>query len=108
MPSVYDSRAETLAMMAATRAEIRALLEPPAANSAIEDGGEHESGSEFPRSRTMRLLLSGRGLGTAAALIGGLLVARPALFLRALRLIPSGAVARMLLVKGIAWMRTER
>ena len=36
----------------------------------------------FPRSRTMQMLMSGRGLGTLGALAAGLIVARPALALR--------------------------
>jgi hypothetical protein len=53
------------------------------------------------------LLMSGRGLGTVGALAGGLLLARPALALRLLRMLPSGAIARMLVVKAIASLRAR-
>ena len=56
----------------------------------------------------MQLLLSGRGIGTVGAVVGGLVLARPALALRLLRMIPAGAVARMLLIKGIAALRHRR
>jgi hypothetical protein len=99
-----DSRNETLAKMAHSRAEIRRLLEPPP--QAV--GSDQGAGGVFPRSRTMKLLLSGRGVGTVGAVVGGLLVARPALAIRLLRLIPAGAVARMLLIKGISALRAKR
>jgi hypothetical protein len=93
--------------MAESRAEIRRLLEP-AAEPAADSVSGPEDGGTFPRSQTMKMLLSGRGLGTLSALVGGVLVARPALALRLLRLVPTGAVARMLLVKGIAAFRARR
>jgi hypothetical protein len=37
-----------------------------------------------------------------------LLLARPALVVKLLRMIPAGAVARMLLVKGIAALKDKR
>jgi hypothetical protein len=94
--------------MAQSRAEIRRLLERPprlAATDAPGGAAEAADGGVFPRSRTMRLLLSGRGIGTVGAVLGGLLVARPALAIRAIRLVPLGAVARMLVVKGLASFR---
>jgi hypothetical protein len=102
-----DSRNETLAKMAQSRAQIRRLLEPaqhPGGSDQVIDGGV----GEFPRSRTMKLLLSGRGVGTVGAVVGGLLMARPALAIRLARMIPAGAVARMLLVKGLAALRAKR
>jgi hypothetical protein len=54
---------------------------------------------EFPRSRTMRFLTSGGGVGTAAALGCGLLISRPVIALRILKMIPFGAVIRMLLLR---------
>jgi hypothetical protein len=42
------------------------------------------------------------------ALAGGLLLARPALAVKLLRMIPAGAVARMLLVKAIAALKDKR
>jgi len=107
MTDVSDARSETLARMAASRAEIRRLLEPHPVSSD-PSAGPGEGGAFFPRSRTMRVLMSGRGLGTIGAVVSGLLVARPALALRLLRLLPVGAVARIVLVKAIASMRGRR
>jgi hypothetical protein len=56
----------------------------------------------------MKALLSGRGLGTLGAAVAGLLIARPALALRLLRMVPAGAVARMLLIRAVSAMRTRR
>jgi hypothetical protein len=99
------ARDEILARLAQSRAEIRRVLEPPSAASAEErPAGEADT---FPRSRTMQALLSGRGLGAAGAVLGGLLVARPALAWRLLKLLPTSALARMFLVKFIAAMRAK-
>ena len=66
------------------------------------------SGGEFPRSRTMRALLSSRGLGAIGALAGGLLVARPTLALRLLRMVPVSAVGKILITKAITGLRARR
>ncbi len=103
------ARRDTLARMEVSRAEIRRLLEPPDHSAGAEGQAEARAlPGEFPRSRTMQLLLSGRGIGTVGAVVGGLVLARPALALRLLRMIPAGAVARMLLIKGIAALRNRR
>jgi hypothetical protein len=101
------AREEVLARLAQSRAEIRQLLEPPP--DGLRGAGPSPSGAagDFPRSRTMQLLMSGRGLGTVGAILGGLLIARPALALRLVRTLPIGAVARMLLLRAIAAMRTK-
>jgi anti-sigma factor RsiW len=101
------ARALTLAKLAQSRAELRALLDPPRS----EPGADTSSGarrSEFPRSRTMQALLSSRGLGAAGALIGGLLIARPALALRVLRMVPASAVGKMLLIKAMEAYKSHR
>lgn len=98
-------RQDTLARLAESRAEILRILEPPPQNESPDAAGEQSAA--FPRSRTMKLLLTGRGIGTLSALIGGLAIARPALVFRLVRMIPAGAVARMLLVKGIAALRKK-
>ncbi len=107
MSETSDSRSETLAHMARSRAQIRRLLEPPQ-HPAGSDQGAADGARGFPRSRTMKLLLSGRGVGTVGAVVGGLIMARPALAIRLLRMIPTGAIARMLLVKGISALRAKR
>jgi hypothetical protein len=104
------SREEVLTKMAQSRAEIRRVLEPAPRAPAGErtdgsSGGGYSSG--FPRSRTMRMLLSGRGIGTAGAVVGGLLMARPALAFKLLKMLPTGAVARMLMVKAVTALRSR-
>jgi hypothetical protein len=101
-------RNETLARLAASRAEIRQILDPPPRISTGEgaDGGAPGSGA-FPRSRTMKMLLSARGAGTLGAAACGLLIARPQLALRLLRMLPTGAIGRMLLVKAVSALRSN-
>jgi hypothetical protein len=100
---IHAAREDTLARLAASRAEIRRILEPPppASPGAGPDGGGSAPGS-FPRSRTMKMLLSARGAGTLGALACGVVVARPQLALRLLRMLPAGAIGRILLVKAIS------
>jgi hypothetical protein len=92
------ARDAILSRLAQSRAEIRRLLEPPVADT---DGAASPSGSPgtFPRSRTMQVLMSGRGIGTIGAIASGLVLARPALAWRVIRLLPTGAVARALLAR---------
>lgn len=102
-------RRQTLARLAASRAEIRRILErPPRAGSASPQDASGAVPGVFPRSRTMKLLLSGRGVGTVGAVVGGLLIARPAIAFRLLRMLPTGAVARMLLIKAVSALRSKR
>ena len=103
-----DSRDEILAKMAQSRAEIQRLLEPSQHPAGADQGAGGGGAGEFPRSRTMKLLLSSRAVGAVGAVVGGLLMARPALAIRLVRLIPVGAIARALLVKGISALRAKR
>jgi hypothetical protein len=93
-------RAEILAKLAESREEFRRILDPP----PTERGGSSIPGARFgsagfPRSRTIQMLMSGRGLGTLGAAAAGLLIARPALALRLLRMLPASAVLRTLLMR---------
>lgn len=97
-----------LARLAESRAEVQALLDPPRSQSGAAAGSGEGGGREFPRSRTMKALLSSKGLGATGALIGGLLLARPALALRLLRMVPAGAVGKMLLVKALGAFKAHR
>jgi hypothetical protein len=101
-------RNDTLARLAASRAEIRRVLEPPPPVSPGDgpDSGAPGTGA-FPRSRTMKMLLSARGAGTVGAAACGLLIARPQLALRLLRMLPTGAIGRILLVKAISALRSN-
>jgi len=104
---IHEERAATLARLAQSRAEILRVLEPPAKGAYQDPHGADAGDGAFPRSRTMKALLSGRGIGTVSAVIGGLLFARPALVLRLLRMIPAGPIARMLIIKAIAALRAD-
>jgi hypothetical protein len=101
-------RAEILARLSASREEIRQVLDPPprreAGNPASAD---HPNGGGFPRSRTMQMFTSGAGLGTLGAVAAGLLIARPALALRLLRMLPAGAVAKTLLLRAVGMLRAK-
>jgi hypothetical protein len=93
--------------LAQSRQELRVLFDPP----PTEGNGSGEAGMNgrlgFPRSRTMQMLLSSRGLGTLGALAGGLLLARPALALRLLRFVPANAVAKMLMAKAVSALKSK-
>jgi hypothetical protein len=98
------ARDQITARLAASRGELRRVLDPPREqfNGAESPGNGHNG---FPRSRTMQMLLSGRGLGTLSALAGGLLIARPALALRLLRMLPAGTVAKLLIGRAIGALK---
>ncbi len=93
--------------LAQSREEVRALLDPPPGESNDSGTPGLNGHLGFPRSRTMQMLLSSRGLGTLGALAGGLLIARPALALRLLRFVPASAVAKMLMAKAVSALRSK-
>jgi hypothetical protein len=101
-------REEILASLARSREELRQLLDPvrtDAEENAVH-GGDRAEG--FPRSHTMKMLMSGRGLGTLAAVAGGLFIARPALALRLIRMLPAGAVGRWAMGRAVTALRGKR
>jgi hypothetical protein len=100
------ARAAIVARLAASREELRRIFEPPSKENGGSAPGAYPGG--FPRSRTMQLLMSGRGLGTVGAAAAGLLVARPALALRLLRMLPAGAIGRMLLTRAVTALRAKQ
>jgi hypothetical protein len=99
------AEAEILARLAVSREDIRRLLDPPRRESDAGSPPGDRGAEVFPRSRTMQMLMGGRGLGVLGALAGGLFIARPGLALRLLRMLPTGAVARMLLAKSLGALR---
>jgi hypothetical protein len=101
------SRSDVMAKMAASREELRRVLDPP--REQIDANGEavHNGLGGFPRSRTMRMLMSSRGLGTLGALAGGLLMARPGLALRLLRFVPAGSVAKILFARAMGALKEK-
>jgi hypothetical protein len=105
-PRDEAARQAILARLAETRAEVRKLLEPrPGASEAHPEASGMPGG--FPRSRTMQMIMSGKGLGAVGATAAGLLIARPALAWRLVRLLPTGAVARMILAKVLGAGRSK-
>jgi hypothetical protein len=101
-----DARNLIRTRLAQSREELRSILYPPPG----EYGEGHVPGNGrggFPRSRTMQMLMSSRGLGTLGALAGGLLIARPALALRLLRLVPVSTVAKMLMAKAVGALKSK-
>jgi hypothetical protein len=97
------ARDALMARLAQSRAEIQMLLDPPPGEDAAD--APFVPPGEFPRSRTMRMLMSGRGLSTVGALAGGLLLARPGLIWRLVRSIPTRALTRMIVVRALAALR---
>jgi len=102
------ARAEILARLCESREELRRRLDPPRQEpDGIGAAGDQPAPDGFPRSRTMRMLMSGGGVGTLGAVAAGLLIARPALALRLLRMLPVGAFAKMLVSKALTALRTK-
>ena len=99
------ARAAILVRLAQSREELRTVFEPP---PNPPDGGTGARHAGFPRSRTLQMLMSGRGLGTLGALAAGLIAARPALALRLLRMLPATAIGRMLLVRAFTALRAKQ
>jgi hypothetical protein len=93
--------------LAQTREELRLLLDPPPTETGGSGRAAANGHAGFPRSRTMQMLLSSRGLGALGALVGGLLIARPALALRLLRLVPASAVAKMLMARAVSALKSK-
>ena len=103
------ARAEILARLALSREELRRVLDPPRNSSDAGGGsGAGDQPGAFPRSRTLRMLMSGRGIGTLGAVAAGLLVARPALALRILRMLPATAIGKMLLTRAVSALRAKQ
>jgi hypothetical protein len=101
------ARSQIHAKLVQSREELRAILDPPPGDYG--DGGQApgHARAEFPRSRTMQMLMSGRGMGTLGALAGGLLIARPALALRLLRFVPVSSVAKILMARAIGALKSK-
>jgi hypothetical protein len=103
------SRTEILARLALSREELRRVLDPPRPEPRPNGGSTPGAGpGGFPRSRTMRMLMSERGLGIIGAGASGLLLARPALALRLLRMLPASAFAKMMLTRAMMALRTKK
>jgi hypothetical protein len=93
--------------LAQSREELRSILDPPPGESSAGGQTRGQGQAGFPRSRTMQVLMSGRGLGTLGALAGGLMIARPALALRLLKFVPANAVAKLLMAKAVGALKSK-
>jgi hypothetical protein len=101
------ARAEILARLTVSREELRRVLDPTRNEPGADGSKPGDRPGGFPRSRTMQMLMSGGGIGTLGAAAAGLLIARPALALRLLRILPASAIAKTLLIRAIAALRTK-
>ncbi|HEY5263555.1 MAG TPA: hypothetical protein VIJ37_01080 [Steroidobacteraceae bacterium] len=101
------ARSEILAKLALSREELRLLLDPPRAEGHGGAAPLDSHAGEFPRSRTMQMLMNSRALSALGAIAGGLLIARPALALRLLRMLPTGALARVAVARLFSSLRTK-
>ena len=101
-------RAAILARIAASREELRSLFDPQRRQPRADAAAGSQGIGAFPRSRTMQMLLSGRGIGTVGAVAAGLLIARPALALRLLRMVPASAVLKMVVSRAATALRTKQ
>jgi len=99
------AREEILRKLAQSRDAVRSVLDPP--RDRTDASGPMSVASGFPRSRTMKMLMNSRGLATLGALAGGLLIARPSLALRLLRLVPAGAIAEMLIARALSALKAK-
>ena len=103
-----NTRRAILDKLAQSREEIRLILDPPPADDSGGTGERARGSDPFPRSRTMRALFSSHGIGAAASLAGGLLIARPRLALQLLRLVPVGTVGKILLGKVMSGLGAKK
>jgi hypothetical protein len=101
------ARALILARLAESRAELLHLIDPPPRQADGSSNPDEASGG-FPRSRTMQMLLTGRGVGVMGAIAAGLFIARPALALRLLRMLPAGAATRIVMSRVISMLRAKQ
>lgn len=102
-----EARDTILARLAESRAEVRRLLEPPPAEAPSALWAPLGATGDFPRSRTMKKLMDGPGLGVVGAFAVGLLLARPKLAWRLIRLLPTNALARSFIVRAISVLRAK-
>jgi hypothetical protein len=102
-PHDEEEMNEVRARLKQSREEISHLLDPPRDESGVPLQANGQTG--FPRSRTMQMLMSSRGLGTLGVLAGGFLIARPALAFQLLRLLPTGTVAKAIITRALSALR---
>jgi hypothetical protein len=94
-----DAEADIVQKLAESRSQLREILDPLRKPAAAGGPAGARGSHGFPRSRTMRMLMSSRTVGTIAAVGAGLLISRPGIVWRVLRMIPAGAIARMTILR---------
>jgi hypothetical protein len=97
-----EKRKLVRARLALSREQYRLILDPPRVHP--EAGAAPASIAGFPRSRTMRTLLSKSGLGTLGAVAAAILVARPRLALKVWRSLPTRMLRRLLIGRVFAML----
>jgi hypothetical protein len=102
-----SARNEIRAKLAQSREEVRRWLDPPRGESAGNGAASGPGRGDFPRSRIMRTLMSTPGLGALGALAAGLLIARPKLALRLLRMVPVSAVTKIIIARAVSALRVR-
>jgi hypothetical protein len=102
-----DARNLIHSRLAQSREELHTIFYPPPGENGEEGQASAIGRGRFPRSRTMQMLMSGRGLGTLGALAGGLLIGRPGLALRLLRLLPASALAKMFMARAVGALKSK-
>jgi hypothetical protein len=68
----------------------------------LEDDAQRDMSNEFPRSKTMKLLTSGKGVAVLAIAAGALLVFRPSVVTRVARAVPMSALLRSTTLRSLA------
>lgn len=101
-----DAVNELRAKLKQSRDEVCALMDPPREDAGAPAQANGQSG--FPRSRTMQMLMSSRGLGVLGVLASGFLVARPGLALKLLRFLPTGTVAKVIITRALSALNDRK
>jgi hypothetical protein len=86
-----DDSAPAVIRMSRNREELQHIFIGEEETEGQSGAGRHA----FPRSKTMRLLTGNGGIALLAIGAGSLLLMKPKLLMRAARMIPMSAVARM-------------
>jgi hypothetical protein len=102
-----DARILIHSRLAHSREELRVIFDPAPGENGEEGQASGNGRGRFPRSRTMQMLMSSRGLGTLGALAGGLLIGRPALALRLLQLLPASTMAKMFMARAVGALKSK-
>lgn len=87
------ARVETSLKLDESRNELRHLLHDEIGEPQPKDS------RAFPRSKTVKFLTSSKAIGVLAIAAAGVLIMRPRVATRLLRLVPASSMARMLAMR---------